>query len=142
MTTLGTLGKYERLSVLGRGISGIVYLAKDTLLNKQVALKEVDVEAGDLARFLEEARVMDRLRHPNIVRVNGVDRLEGKVVIDMEYVRGENLQQTLRAYGRLPLNQAISIALQILDALDYAHRMQTVHRDIKPANILLSREGV
>src|SRR5579871_3858275 len=140
--TLGTLGKYERLAVLGRGVSGIVYLAKDTLLNRQVALKEVDVEAGDLARFLEEARVMDRLRHPNIVRVNGVDRIEGKVVIDMEYVRGRNLQETLRAQGRLPLDLALSIAVQILDALDYAHRMQTVHRDIKPANILISHEDV
>ena len=76
---LGMIGKYERLDVLGHGVSGIVYLAKDTLLNKQVALKEVDVQAGDLRRFLEEARVMDRLRHPNIVRVNNVDRIDGKV---------------------------------------------------------------
>ncbi|HZO89323.1 MAG TPA: serine/threonine-protein kinase [Chthonomonadaceae bacterium] len=138
---LGMLGKYERLDVLGHGVSGIVYLAKDTLLNKQVALKEVDVQAGDLRRFLEEARVMDRLRHPNIVRVNSVDRIDGKVVIAMEYVRGQNLQEILRAEGHLPLDRALDIAAQILDALDYAHRMQTVHRDIKPANILLSREG-
>lgn len=135
------LGKYERLDVLGHGVSGIVYLAKDTLLNKQVALKEVDVQAGDLRRFLEEARVMDRLRHPNIVRVNGVDRIEGKVVIDMEYVRGQNLQEILRAEGSLPLDRALDITVQILDALDYAHRMQTVHRDIKPANILVGRDG-
>ena len=138
---LGMLGKYERLDVLGHGVSGIVYLAKDTLLNKQVALKEVDVQAGDLRRFLEEARVMDRLRHPNIVRVNGVDRIEGKVVIDMEYVRGKNLQEMLRAEGVLPLDRALDIAAQVLDALDYAHRMQTVHRDIKPANILIGRDG-
>lgn len=138
---LGMLGKYERLDVLGHGVSGIVYLAKDTLLNKQVALKEVDVQAGDLRRFLEEARVMDRLRHPNIVRVNGVDRIEGKVVIDMEYVRGKNLQDLLRAEGVMPLDRALDIAAQVLDALDYAHRMQTVHRDIKPANILVGRDG-
>jgi serine/threonine protein kinase len=138
---LGMLGKYERLDVLGHGVSGIVYLAKDTLLNKQVALKEVDVQAGDLRRFLEEARVMDRLRHPNIVRVNGVDRIEGKVVIDMEYVRGKNLQETLRVEGALPLGRALEIIGQVLDALDYAHRMQTVHRDIKPANILVGRDG-
>jgi len=138
---LGMLGKYERLDVLGHGVSGIVYLAKDTLLNKQVALKEVDVQAGDLRRFLEEARVMDRLRHPNIVRVNGVDRIEGKIVIDMEYVRGKNLQDTLRTEGVLPLDRALDIIAQVLDALDYAHKMQTVHRDIKPANILVSRDG-
>ena len=138
---LGMLGKYERLDVLGHGVSGIVYLAKDTLLNKQVALKEVDVQAGDLRRFLEEARVMDRLRHPNIVRVNGVDRIEGKVVIDMEYVRGKNLQETLRVEGVLPLDRALDIIAQVLDALAYAHSMQTVHRDIKPANILIGRDG-
>ena len=137
---LGTLGKYERLDVLGHGVSGIVYLAKDMLLNKQVALKEVDVQAGDMRRFLEEARVMDRLRHPNIVRVNNVDRIDGKVVIDMEYVRGRNLQELLRMEGPLPLDRALDIAAQVLDALDYAHKMQTVHRDIKPANILLSRD--
>lgn len=138
---LGMLGKYERIDVLGHGVSGIVYLAKDTLLNKQIALKEVDVQAGDLQRFLEEARVMDRLRHPNIVRVNGVDRIGNKVVIDMEYVRGENLQEKLRGEGRLALERALDHAIQILDALDYAHSMQTVHRDIKPANILITREG-
>ena len=140
--SLGTLGKYERLSVLGRGVSGIVYLAKDTLLNRQVALKEVDVQAGDLRRFLEEARVMDRLRHPNIVRVNGIDRIDDKVVIDMEYVRGRNLQETLRAEGPLGIPRSLDIGLQVLDALEYAHSMQTVHRDIKPANILLGKDGV
>jgi serine/threonine-protein kinase len=135
------LGKYERLDVLGHGVSGIVYLAKDTLLNKQIALKEVDVQAGDVQRFLEEARVMDRLRHPNIVRVNGVDRIGSKVVIDMEYVRGENLQDKLRNQGRLLSEQAVLYAIQILDALDFAHSMQTVHRDIKPANILINANG-
>ncbi|MCW3054439.1 MAG: Serine/threonine protein kinase [Chthonomonadales bacterium] len=84
---------------------------------------------------------MDRLRHPNIVRVNGVDRIEGKIVIDMEYVRGKNLQDTLRTEGVLPLDRALDIIAQVLDALDYAHKMQTVHRDIKPANILVSRDG-
>lgn len=138
---LGTLGKYERLDVLGHGISGIVYLARDTLLNKQVAIKEVDVQAGDVSRFLEEARVMDRLRHPNIVRVNGVDRIEGHVVIDMEYVRGPNLQQLLREQGVLPPDEGVRIAIAVLDALAYAHAMQTVHRDIKPANILIGRNG-
>src|SRR2546421_1891985 len=99
---LGKLGKYERVDVLGHGVSGIVYLAWDTLLKKQVALKEIDIQAADVTRFLEEARVMDRLNHPNIVRVNGVDLIEGHVVIDMEYVKGGNLQQLLRKNGKLP----------------------------------------
>lgn len=137
-----TLGKYEKLDVLGNGVSGIVYLAKDTLLNRQVALKEVDVQAGDVARFLEEARVIDRLRHPNIVRVHGVDRIENKIVIDMEYVRGQNLQELLRGEGILSIDRALDITDQVLDALAYAHSQQTVHRDIKPANILIGRDGV
>src|SRR5258708_31636369 len=93
---LSKIGKYERVDVLGHGASGIVYLAWDTLLKKQIALKEIDLQAADISRFLEEARVMDRLNHPNIVRVNCVDKLDGHIVIDMEYVKGRNLQATLR----------------------------------------------
>ena len=136
------LGKYERLDVLGHGASGIVYLAKDTLLGKQVALKQISAQGDEKERFLEEARVLDRLRHPNIVQVNSVDEIGGRVVIDMEYVRGRNLQEILRETPQLLLTEAISIAAQICDGLAYAHSQRTVHRDIKPANILLTREGV
>ncbi len=139
---LEMLGKYERLDVLGHGTSGIVYLAKDTLLGKQVALKEISAQGEEKHRFLEEARVLDRLRHPNIVQVNSVDEIGGKVVIDMEYIRGRNLQDILRDTPQLPLPQAVHIAAQICDGLAYAHSLRTVHRDIKPANILLTREGV
>ena len=139
---LEMLGKYERLDVLGHGTSGIVYLAKDTLLGKQVALKEISAQGDEKHRFLEEARVLDRLRHPNIVQVNSVDEIGGKVVIDMEYIRGRNLQDILRETPQLPIPQAIDIAAQICDGLAYAHSRRTVHRDIKPANILLTREGV
>ncbi len=138
---LEMLGKYERLDVLGHGASGIVYLAKDTLLGKQVALKEISAQGEERHRFLEEARVLDRLRHPNIVRVNGVDEIGGRVVIDMEYVRGRNLQDILRETPQLPVAQAVGIASQVCDGLAYAHAQRTVHRDIKPANILLTREG-
>ena len=139
---LEKLGKYERLDVLGHGASGIVYLAKDTLLGKQVALKEISAQGEEKERFLEEARVLDRLRHPNIVQVNSVDEIGGRVVIDMEYVKGRNLQEVLRQTPTLPIADAVSIAAQICDGLAYAHSQRTVHRDIKPANILLTREGV
>ncbi|MEP6756541.1 MAG: serine/threonine-protein kinase, partial [Chthonomonadales bacterium] len=135
---LGRIGKYDRVDVLGHGASGIVYLAWDTMLKKQIALKEIDIQSGDIHRFLEEARVMDRMRHPNIVRVNGVDRIDGHILIDMEYVEGKTLQQLLRSEGRIPPDRAVRIAVQVLDALDYAHGLRTVHRDIKPANILIS----
>ena len=138
---LERLGKYERLDVLGHGASGIVYLAKDTLLGKQVALKEISAQGDEKERFLEEARVLDRLRHPNIVQVNSVDEIGGRIVIDMEYVRGRNLQEILRETPTLPVPEAVSIAAQICDGLAYAHSQRTVHRDIKPANILLTTGG-
>jgi predicted Ser/Thr protein kinase len=135
------LGKYERLDVLGHGASGIVYLAKDTLLGKLVALKEVAAQGEDRERFLEEARVLDRLHHPNIVQVNGLDVIDGKVIIDMEYVQGRNLQDILRERPQLPLSDALDIAAQIAEGLGYAHSNRTVHRDVKPANIIIARDG-
>ena len=139
--SLGKIGKYEKLDVLGHGVSGIVYLAWDTLLGKHVALKEISLQAGDESRFLEEARVLDRLRHPSIVQVNGVDKIDGHMIIDMEYVQGTNLHEYMRSHGKLPVREALSIAVQVCDALDFAHSHNIVHRDIKPANILLSSEG-
>lgn len=136
------LGKYERLDVLGHGASSIVYLARDTLLRRTVAIKEIAAQGEEKSRFLEEARVLDRLRHPNIVRVNSVDTIGAKVVIDMEFVEGRNLQDVLRdADGPLALAQAIDIGSQICDGLAFAHAHHTVHRDIKPANILIGTEG-
>jgi len=139
---LSPIGKYERLDVLGYGATGIVYLAWDTLLRKQVALKEINVQAGDMERFLEEARLLDRLNHPNIVQVHSVDQVEGKILIAMEYVPGVNLQELLRQQGKLSIPQALDIAIHVLDALDYAHRNRTIHRDIKPGNILIRKDGV
>ncbi|MGC8784930.1 MAG: serine/threonine-protein kinase [Armatimonadota bacterium] len=138
---LSPIGKYERVDVLGYGATGIVYLAWDSLLRKQVALKEINVQAGDMERFLEEARLLDRLNHPNIVRVHSVDRVDGKILIAMEYVPGVNLQELLRQQGKLPIRQALDIAIQVLDALEYAHRNHTIHRDIKPGNILIRKDG-
>ena len=139
---LGMLGKYERLDVLGHGASGIVYLAKDTLLGRQVALKEVAAQGEDKERILGEARVLDRLRHPNIVQVIGVDEIDGRVVIAMEYVRGHSLQDILRRTPQLPVADAVGLAAQVCDGLAFAHAHRTVHRDVKPANILVNHDGV
>jgi serine/threonine-protein kinase len=136
------LGKYERLDVLGHGASSIVYLARDTLLRRTVAIKEIAAQGEEKTRFLEEARVLDRLRHPNIVRVNSVDTIGSKVVIDMEFVEGRNLQEILRdADGPLPASYALDVAIQVCEGLAFAHANHTVHRDIKPANILISGDG-
>jgi serine/threonine protein kinase len=141
---IGTIGKYERLDVLGHGASGVVYLAWDTLLRRNVALKEIRADAPELDRILEEARLLERLRdHPYIVRVNSVDRVNGVVLIDMELVRGRNLADVLRETPGQPLviAEALRIALAVLEALGYAHERRIVHRDIKPANILIGDDG-
>ena len=135
------VGKYEKLDVLGSGATGIVYLARDTLMNRQVALKVMDLHSAEEQSVLEEARLLDRLRHPNIVRVNGVDRVDGLVLIDMELVRGQNLQQMLRSEGGLDPKTALRITRDVLSALQYAHGMHVIHRDIKPGNILIDKEG-
>lgn len=139
---LGMLGKYERLDVLGHGTSGIVYLAKDTLLGRMVALKEVAAQGDDKERVLGEARVLDRLRHPNIVQVAGVDEIGGKVVIAMEYVRGQSLLEILRHRSPLPVADAVDIVAQACEGLAFAHAHRTIHRDVKPANILVGQDGV
>ena len=146
-TTIGTIGKYERLDVLGHGTSGVVYLAWDTLLRRQVALKEIRAAGPDLPRVLAEAQVLDRLRHPHIVAVHGVehDAAKGVVLIDMELVRGKNLADVLRGERGsdepLPVGEAARITLAVLDALGYAHERRVIHRDIKPANILIGDDG-
>lgn len=138
---IGTIGKYERLDVLGHGTSGVVYLAWDTLLRRQVALKEIRAAAPEMERVLEEARVLDRLRHPHIVHVHSVDQENGAILLDMELVRGQNLADLLRERNGEPLPPAEAgrIALAVLDALAYAHERRIIHRDIKPANILIGQ---
>lgn len=140
---IGHLGKYERLDVLGSGASGVVYLAYDTLLRRQVALKEVRAAGPELDRVLTEARLLDRLRHPSLIAVHAVDEIDGVVVIDMELIRGSNLSEVMRARNRrpLPLSEALTIAVGILDGLAHAHDHRVLHRDIKPANILIGTDG-
>ncbi|MFY8051022.1 MAG: serine/threonine-protein kinase [Armatimonadaceae bacterium] len=140
---IGHLGKYERLDVLGSGASGVVYLAYDTLLRRQVALKEVRAAGPELDRVLTEARLLDRLRHPSLIAVHAVDEIDGVVVIDMELIRGSNLSEVMRARNRrpLPLSEALTIAIAILDGLAHAHDHRVLHRDIKPANILIGTDG-
>ncbi|GAB4454706.1 MAG: hypothetical protein OHK0029_09680 [Armatimonadaceae bacterium] len=141
---IGVIGKYERLDVLGHGTSGVVYLAWDSLLRRQVALKEIRADGPEMERVLDEARVLERLRdHPHIVRVNSVDVQDGVILIDMELVRGKNLARVLRDQNGVPLpvNDAARIALSVLDALHYAHTRRIIHRDVKPGNILIGDNG-
>jgi serine/threonine-protein kinase len=150
------LGRYVIERVLGRGAMGVVYLAFDPHIERQVALKTIrrepmageppDESAQDLtARFRNEARAAGRLVHPNIVAVYDYGEAGDTAFITMEYVRGESLAarlaQHVRAGSRMGAARALRWFVQLLDALDYAHGAGIVHRDIKPANLLIAQRG-
>src|ERR1017187_3519007 len=130
MTPGTKLGPYEILAPIGAGGMGEVYRARDTRLDRIVALK---VSKGPFTeRFEREARVVASLNHPNIASLFDV----GPNYLVMEYVEGEPLR------GPLPLDKVMQYAAQICDALDAAHRKGITHRDLKPANILVNKQGI
>jgi serine/threonine protein kinase len=130
--------RIERL--LARGGMGLVYKAFDRKNNRPVALKVLPIEGHDdpemLDRFVSEARILSELSHPNIVKAYESGQTAGKLYLIMEFVDGPSLRQMIRQ-GPLPASAAVKIAVQICDALAYAHERGIVHRDIKPENILL-----
>jgi eukaryotic-like serine/threonine-protein kinase len=138
-------GRYELLSELGRGTSGVVYKAFDPKLDRLVALKILRPELTSLEesgvgfkqRFHQEAVAAGRLTHPAIVAVHDVGEAEGRPFMVMEYIEGGTLADLLLGGQPLPLAEAVEIVLQVCAALDYAHRHGVVHRDIKPRNILV-----
>jgi len=134
----------EIIDLLGQGGMGAVYKARQTKLDRTVALKILPPEAGtDSAfadRFTREARSLAKLSHPNIVAVHDFGEAGGLFYLLMEYVDGLNLRQLMQA-GRIEPQQALAIIGQICDALQYAHDEGIVHRDIKPENILLDQRG-
>lgn len=139
-----TVGNYEIKRVLGRGGMGVVYLARQVGLNRDVALKMVLAGAhaskNQLARFEAEACAVARLQHPNIVQVFEVDRHEGLPYFSLEYVDGMSLDQ--RIDGKpLPPREAAQIVEKICRAMHYAHDRGILHRDLKPANILMTQDG-
>ena len=132
---------YELDSEIGRGGMGVVYLAKDKRLKRQVAIKvlppELAFQSGIKTRFLREAETAAQLSHPNIVPIYTVDEAEGLVFFVMAYVSGDNLAKRLHDSGVLPVDEVRRITREVADALAYAHERGVVHRDIKPDNILL-----
>src|SRR5438477_841616 len=138
------IGKYVVKRELGRGGMGAVYLAEQTGLGREVAIKElVPSAAADpiaLKRFLQEAQVMARTSHPNLVQVYDMEQIQGANYIVLEFVRGKSLRDLLNR-GAIALPQVFAVMHGVLQALDYAHRHAIVHRDMKPENVLLSDEG-
>src|SRR5262245_52453899 len=138
------LGPYEIVAVLGAGGMGEVYKARDTRLDRDVAIKVLPAHVGgDPAvreRFEREARAIAALNHPHICTLHDVGHQDGVDFLVLEYLEGQTLADRL-AKGALPLDQALQLAIQIADALDKAHRAGIVHRDLKPGNIMLTKSG-
>ena len=138
------LGVYEILSLLGVGGMGEVYRARDTKLNRDVAIKvlpdSLAHDAERLARFQREAHLLAALNHPNIAAIYGFEESDGVRALVLELVDGPTLANRI-ADGRLPIDEALPIAKQIVDGLEAAHEQGIIHRDLKPANIKLRRDG-
>ncbi len=141
-----TLGTYELKRLLGRGGMGSVHLARDSRLDRDVALKilspELAEKPGFRERFQTEAKSSSALSHPNITTIHDVGEVDGVQFIAFEYVEGETLEELLARRGALPLERILAIAIPVASAVSHAHRQKIVHRDLKPANIIISKDGV
>src|SRR2546429_3544328 len=139
------LGPYEVLSPLGAGGMGEVWKARDTRLERTVAIKVLPdhlASSPDVRqRFEREAKTISALSHPHICALYDVGNQDGVEYLVMEYLEGETLSDRL-ANGPLPLQQTLRYGIEIADALDKAHRQGIVHRDLKPANVMLTKSGV
>jgi len=139
------LGPYEILSPLGAGGMGEVYRARDTRLDRTVAIKVLPeglaADAQLRERFEREARAISALQHPHICALFDVGRDGDHEFLVLEYLEGETLADRIARAGALPVGDALTIAIEICDALAQAHRSGIVHRDLKPANVMLTRAG-
>lgn len=134
-------GKFTLVRELGRGGMGVVWLARDNDLGREVALKmllSTETEAAELERFRREARAAARLKHPNIVPVYETGTERGRAYFAMEFVKGHSMD---RRMPELPLRRRVEIVRDVARALHYAHGLGIVHRDMKPSNVMLSSEG-
>ena len=136
------LGKYKILSPLGSGGFGTVYLAKDTWIDKHVAIKVPHKQQLDFGELLREPRLLASVNHPNIVAITTAEKQDGIFFIVMEYVQGETLESIIDREGALELNRALDYICQICNAVDHAHRQGVIHRDLRPANVLVSETGL
>lgn len=139
------IGPYQIQRELGRGGMGEVFLARDTRLDRDVAIKALPAHlAGDpdrLARFQREAKALAALNHPGVGAIYGLEEAGGHQYLVLEYIEGETLMDRLGS-GAIPVDEALSIARQMAEALEAAHEKGIVHRDLKPGNVMVTPEGV
>ena len=140
------LGKYEVLGELGHGAMGVVYRARDPIINRMVALKTITTGLAEdpnlLQRFYREAQSAGGLQHPNIVTIYDMGDEQNTPYIAMELIEGESLEQMIARGAHVPLALKLTYALQACRAFDYAHKRGIVHRDIKPGNVMVNKESV
>ncbi len=143
-----TFGRYTVVGQLGRGAMGVVYLASDPVLNRQVAVKTVDLAVDDpqereflRSRLFRDARAAAVLKHPNIVGIHDVFEDGGRAYVVMEYVEGNSLSALLKTNPLPDPAMTLKVLRQMADALDYTHSRGVIHRDIKPANVMIDAAG-
>jgi predicted Ser/Thr protein kinase len=140
------IGRYEVLQEIGHGAMGVVFKARDPLIDRLIALKTITASVAEdkdlLERFRREAKAAGMLQHPNIVTIYEMGEADGVPFIAMEYLEGESLDALITRRAPAPLQQKVGYLVQTCRALQYAHRRSVIHRDIKPANIVVTVEGV
>ncbi|MGZ6142062.1 MAG: serine/threonine-protein kinase [Myxococcales bacterium] len=134
------IGRYEIVACAGSGGMGEVYRARDTLLERVVALKMLPAGSAAQDALASEARTVAGLSHPHIGALHDVGEHEGRLFLVMEYIEGDTLRERIRR-GSLPLDEALGYARDLAEALDAAHQKGIVHRDLKPSNVVLTRSG-
>jgi serine/threonine-protein kinase len=141
----GRIGKFEIVRPLGKGAMGMVYLAHDTVLERDVALKVMVAQIADdpelRKRFEREAKAVAKMTHPNVVTVFDLGYHEGSPYIAMELLKGMDLQKAARQGPAMPLERKVAVITQVLAGLAHAHQAGIIHRDIKPANIFINQDG-
>lgn len=142
------LGRYEIIGELGRGAMGIVYKARDPLIDREVAIKAINIDLLTAeerneyeARFFQEAKAAGRLNHPSIVTIYDVGRSGEIAYITMEYLQGRELRDILNETPFLPIKEVLQIVTQVALGLAFAHDHGVIHRDIKPSNIVILHDG-
>jgi serine/threonine protein kinase len=147
-TTVSTLGRYEILSELGQGAMGVVYKARDPMLDRIVAIKTINLTlpkeelAEYEARFYQEAKAAGGLSHRNIVTIHDIGRSDRVAYMAMEFLEGQELRRLMQARAPIPIARALDIGAQVAEGLQFAHDRQIIHRDIKPANIMVLNDGL